>query len=149
VCDISVSNLSACDRVNYFDIKGTHATPIGQIGASVNLGDTLIGDLAAHTAFHGAGKELDTLTGIEVITGSNFNDFLVGSAGDNLIFGVAFDGTNTIVECELNNDAIRRPISASLLRASLCSQPSIFWFERLEFGNKKAGRVAAPGFIVN
>ncbi|MGK9167870.1 hypothetical protein KXR53_16305 [Inquilinus limosus] len=52
-------------------------------------------DLAAGTATNSGGTENDTLIGIENVTGSRFNDVMIGSAGDNVLNGGAGDDTIT------------------------------------------------------
>jgi Ca2+-binding RTX toxin-like protein len=58
--------------------------------------DSLAGvtvDLSITTQQNTIGAGLDTLTGIENLTGSNFNDTLSGDAGDNIILGLGGDDT--------------------------------------------------------
>jgi Ca2+-binding RTX toxin-like protein len=87
--DTFAGGAGADDRIDFSSVQGTHTTPIGQVGVSVNLGTFTIGDLAPDTSYSGALKELSSLSGIEHITGTKFGDFLIGSDGSNKIVGGA------------------------------------------------------------
>jgi Ca2+-binding RTX toxin-like protein len=68
--------------------------------------------LALTTAQNTVGAGTDTITNVENLTGSNFNDILTGSTGDNLIFGGAGNDTinggngNDILWGQLGNDSL-------------------------------------------
>jgi serralysin len=69
-------------------------------------------NLSLLNAQNTVGAGIDTLTNIEGINGSNFNDSLTGNDGDNIVYG--FDGNDTIlgglgsdvIDGGLGNDAL-------------------------------------------
>jgi Ca2+-binding RTX toxin-like protein len=77
------------DTVDFSDVAGTHTTPIGQVGVSVNLGSVTIGDLAPGRSYSGALKETVVLSSIENIVGTKFGDFIIGNDENNTIEGLA------------------------------------------------------------
>jgi Ca2+-binding RTX toxin-like protein len=77
------------DTVDFSDVAGTHTTPIGQVGVSVNLGSVTIGDLAPGRSYSGALKETIVLSSIENIVGTKFGDFIIGNDENNQIEGLA------------------------------------------------------------
>ncbi|MEQ1731269.1 MAG: VCBS domain-containing protein, partial [Vicinamibacterales bacterium] len=102
------------DTVDYFheSVSNSPDWPVSgpdaqRGGVTVNLSDVAIGAgldaVAAHTAIDSFGG-VDTLSGIENVEGTEFNDTFVGSAGDNVFVShggndtvVGGDGTDTVV----------------------------------------------------
>ena len=75
----------AHDRVSYAYLTLTDAG-IDQ-GVSINLGTSVFLSITGLTAKSGALQVVDTLSGIEDVTGSSFNDVIVGNSAANSLLG--------------------------------------------------------------